>query len=328
MSEIVLGIGTSHTPMLFTDPSDWPRYETRDRKMELLDVNGEIRSYDELVASEGIRVASALEPDALARAYDACQSHLERLAHEIDGVDPDAIIVIGDDQKELFSEENLPAMLLYVGDSILNKMRCPKAGEPSWWSEALAKYYGDGKDEPCPVDASLARHLAAVLNEHHFDLAIATGLPEGLGEGHAFAFVHSRLLRRKTIPVVPLFLNTYYPPNQPTPERCYRLGQHIRKAVETYPRSSRVAVIASGGLSHFVVNEELDARVLKAMADKDSATLTALPTRTLSSGTSEVRNWIALHGATEHLTHQWTGYVPAYRTPAGTGTGCGFGVWR
>ena len=166
------------------------------------------------------------------------------------------------------------------------------------------------------------------LVEHEFDLARSSALPEGLGEGHAFAFIHSRLLRRRPVPVVPIFLNTYFPPNQPTPRRCYQLGQKIRDAIERWDRSARIAVVASGGLSHFVIDEELDASVLRAVEERDAELLTTLPTVKLNSGTSEIRNWIAMHGATEHLPHQWTDYVPAYRTAAGTGTGCGFAIWQ
>ena len=51
------------------------------------------------------------------------------------------------------------ARIIYWGESILNKERRPKPGEPEWWATALAKYYGQGGDETAPVDAALARHI-------------------------------------------------------------------------------------------------------------------------------------------------------------------------
>jgi 3-O-methylgallate 3,4-dioxygenase len=48
----------------------------------------------------------------------------------------------------------------------------------------------------------------------------------------------------------------------------------------------------------------------------------------LNSGTSEIRNWIAAAGALEGLETAWQDYVPCYRSPAGTGCGMGFAVWR
>jgi 3-O-methylgallate 3,4-dioxygenase len=129
------------------------------------------------------------------------------------------------------------------------------------------------------------------------------------------AYVHRRLLdEQKPIPIVPVFLNTYFPPNQPRPRRCYELGQAIRQAVETYPGDARIGIIASGGLSHFLVDEDFDRAILKACADKDAKFL-------------EILNWVGVAGAAEHLDLNWFEYVPGYRTPAGTGTGLSFATW-
>ena len=68
-------------------------------------------------------------------------------------------------------------------------------------------------------------------------------------------------------PIVPVFQNTCYPPNTPSAKRSYQLGQAIAGAVSEYPEDARVAVVASGGLSHFVVDEDQDRRLLKALAD-------------------------------------------------------------
>ena len=47
----------------------------------------------------------------------------------------------------------------------------------------------------------------------------------------------------------------------------------------------------------------------------------------LNSGNSEIRNWITVAGACEHLNVNWQDYVPCYRSVAGTGCGMGFAVW-
>jgi 3-O-methylgallate 3,4-dioxygenase len=49
-----------------------------------------------------------------------------------------------------------------------------------------------------------------------------------------------------------------------------------------------------------------------------------LPRNKLNAGSSEILNWVALAGASEHLDLDWFEYVPGYRTPAGTGTGLSF----
>ena len=165
------------------------------------------------------------------------------------------------------------------------------------------------------------------LVDAEFDVAVADTLPDGEGEGHAFGFVHKRIMTSGALPVVPVFLNTYYPPNQPTPRRCWKLGQAIREAVESYPGDARIGIVGSGGLSHFVVDEELDRGVIDALRRKDGEALQSLPCKKLNSGSSEIRMWIAVGGAVEHLDMAWSHYVPGYRTPAGSGTGLGFAFW-
>ena len=81
--------------------------------------------------------------------------------------------------------------------------------------------------------------------------------------------------------------------------------------------NERVAVLGTGGLSHFVVDEELDRQVLKAFQEKDDNLLKALPKERLQAGTSEIRNWITVAGAVEHLDFDLLDYVPCYRSRQG-----------
>jgi aromatic ring-opening dioxygenase LigB subunit len=90
----------------------------------------------------------------------------------------------------------------------------------------------------------------------------------------------------------------------------------------------RVAVVASGGLSHFVVDEELDRRVLDILSKRDVEAVAGLPREFLESGSSEIRNWIAAAGALERLEMRLVDYVPSYRSEAGTGVGMAFAVWE
>jgi AmmeMemoRadiSam system protein B len=145
--------------------------------------------------------------------------------------------------------------------------------------------------------------------------------------GHAFSFVYRRILNNRPIPTVPIMLNTYYPPNQPSAERCYALGKALRQAIDDWHSDARVAIIASGGLSHFVLDEDLDRKIIKAMRSKDEKQLTSLPSQRLKAGTSEIRNWITTAGATEHLQMNLIDYVPCYRSAAGTGVGMAFATW-
>jgi 3-O-methylgallate 3,4-dioxygenase len=326
MARIVLGLATSHSPQLSTPPDLWPLHGERDkRNPELLDTDGRHVSYDELLAKASPSLAGEVTTAKWQARYDACQQGIATLAKVLEQVSPDILVIFGDDQEELFSDENMPAMLVYWGEELLNRPHYANAASPGLRAAAWA--YGE-MDKIYPVATNLGRHLIESLVGEGFDVAHSRKLKPGEGMGHAFSFVYGRLLNGKTMPTVPIMVNTYYPPNQPTPKRCFDLGRAVRAAIETWPNDARVAVIGSGGLSHFVIDEELDQQILKAMQAKDAEVLSALPQRRLNSGTSEVRNWISTAGAVEHLDMTLIDYVPCYRSPAGTGCAMGFAEWR
>jgi hypothetical protein len=326
MARIVLGLATSHSPQLSTPPDLWPLHGERDkRNPELLDTDGRHVSYNELLAKASPSLAGEVTTAKWQARYDACQQGIATLAKVLEQVSPDILVIFGDDQEELFSDENMPAMLVYWGEELLNRPHYANAASPGLRAAAWA--YGE-MDKIYPVATNLGRHLIESLVGAGFDVAHSRKLKPGEGMGHAFSFVYGRLLNGKTMPTVPIMVNTYYPPNQPTPKRCFDLGRAVRAAIETWPNDARVAVIGSGGLSHFVIDEELDQQILKAMQAKDAEVLSALPQRRLNSGTSEVRNWISTAGAVEHLAMTLIDYVPCYRSPAGTGCAMGFAEWR
>ena len=90
----------------------------------------------------------------------------------------------------------------------------------------------------------------------------------------------------------------------------------------------RVGIVGSGGLQHFVVDEALDRGFIDMLrAARTPRRSQDLPREKLNSGSSEIRNWICVAGAVEHLSLEWSHYEPGYRTPAGTGTGLGFAFW-
>jgi 3-O-methylgallate 3,4-dioxygenase len=184
-----------------------------------------------------------------------------------------------------------------------------------------------------PTHAALGKHLIEYLVEAEFDVGRSSFLDPNRGGrsqggiGHAFGFVYHRLMQQKLIPTVPIMVNTYYPPNQPTPKRCYDFGRTLRSAIEAWPIKARVGILASGGMSHFVVDEELDHMVLDGMREKSIVKLSQLPREKMNSGSSEMRNWITVTGATEHLNMELFDYVPCYRSPAGTGCAMAFAQW-
>ena len=200
------------------------------------------------------------------------------------------------------------------------------ATAPDYWKKARSQYHEVDQPKDYPVASGLARYLTESLVTNGFDISHSEKLPRPTGEGHAYGFVHHRLMTDYTAPIVPVMLNTYFPPNQPTPARCFALGQALGDAVRAWPEDIRVAFVASGGLSHFTVDPDLDRFVLDAFLARDGETLGNIPRVRLNSGNSEIRNWITVAGACADLVPEWHDYIPCYRTPAGTGCGMGFAI--
>lgn len=316
--------------MLNTHEDEWPKFIERDLTGKFLDIQGNPTTYQKLLEEAGEQAAERIAPDRLIAAHRQSQDCIQRLMQTISDAELDSLIVIGDDQDELYHTDNLPSLLIYYGETIRNVPRhIQKPNKLAWFQRARAGYYEASGYRDYPVHAGLARHMIASLVDAEFDVSTAASIADEEGEGHAFAFVHKRLMTDdKITPIIPVCLNTYYPPNQPTPTRCYRIGQAIREAVQSYPDDIRVGVLASGGLSHFAVDEELDRNVIDALKTKDSDYLCNIDRAKLNSGSSEIRNWICTAGAVEELDLRWCEYIPGYRTEAGTGTGLCFAEWH
>lgn len=330
MARIVLGLGTSHTPMLLASDETLPRFLETDQTIRHRDKEGRPITYGDLLEAADPKLAHMVAPEHLVARQNIARGAMRHLRETLRGANLDALIVLGDDQNESYREDCRPAFAVYFGDTIRNgnAQHATYAHFPAWYIENRKGFFEPDAPRDYPVDSALAVHLIESLMDAGFDIASSKCLPEGEGEGHAIAYVHRQVMDAgKPVPVVPIFLNTYFPPNQPRPRRCYELGQSLRQAVEKFPGAARVGILASGGLSHFLVDEDFDRAILKACADKDAAFLQQLPRNKLHAGSSEILNWVAVAGAVEHLDMNWFEYVPGYRTPAGTGTGLSFATW-
>ncbi len=331
MAKIVLGLGSSHTPMLLASDETLPRFQETDQKIKHRDKEGRPTTYAELLEKADPKMAAMVAPAALVGRQNKVRAAMAHLSKTLNSANLDALVVMSDDQDEAYLEDARPTFAVYYGETILNSNEQHAQYHkrfPEWYVKNRQGFFEDLKPREYPVYAKLALHLIDHLMEHGFDPASSKCMRKGEGEGHGVAYVHRRLMdENKPIPIVPVFLNTYFPPNQPRPRRCYELGQAIRVAVESYPAAARVGVIASGGLSHFLVDEDFDRAILQACADKDATFLQNLPRTKLHSGSSEILNWVGVAGAVEHLDLNWFEYVPGYRTPAGTGTGLSFASW-
>ena len=330
MARIVLGLGTSHTPMLLASDETLPRFLETDQTIRHRDKEGRPVSYGDLLEAADPRLAAMVAPEHLVARQNIARSAMKRIRQTLAAARLDALIALGDDQNESYRDDCRPAFAIYCGETIRNgqAQHATYSHYPDWYVQNRKGFFEPEGPRDYPVHSALAVYLIEALMDRGFDLASSKCLPEGEGEGHAIAYVHRQVMdAQNPVPVVPIFLNTYYPPNQPRPRRCYELGQAVRKVVEEFLGDEQIGILASGGLSHFLVDEDFDRAILKACADKDAAFLQSLPRNKLNAGSSEILNWVALAGAAEHLDMSWFEYVPGYRTPAGTGTGLSFATW-
>lgn len=326
MAKIVLGLATSHAPQLNVPASQWSVFLQKDQTDPRIDYQALLRR-----ARPGIE--AELTPERMKAHEAACEKGIDELRSALRLTSPDVIVALGDDQHEQFLDDNMPMFCVYYGDTLPVGTRDGRQrGDAALTGMSRAYQAAERFPLPAgrtefPAHPSFALHLIQHLVDEGFDLTVSNQLKAEVGLGHAFTFVYRRLLPDDPKPMVPIMINTFYPPNQAPPRRCYALGQALRRAIESWEVDLRVAVVASGGLSHVIIDEELDRRVLDAMVEKDAQALCSLPEDRLTLGTSEIRNWIAIAGAMEPMEMLMAHYVPCYRTPAGTGCGMGFAYW-
>lgn len=327
MAQLVLGLGVSHTPQMSMPSNLWASYARHDRKNPNLIYERKKWAYDDLVAyraAEGI--AARVNEAEFAALHSRAQAAVGVLARSLADAEPDVVVVVGDDHHELFSEDSMPTFAIYWGDSVRaippEKLWFPEVATAAW---AL---YGE-RPESYPVHAELGSHLISHLNGQGFDIAQVRSQQPGASIGHTVVLVRNRLMDRAAapVPMVPLLLNTYFEPNRPTPRRCWALGKALAAAIEAYPQDLRVAVVASGGLSHFVIDERIDRALLAAMGERDEAAIDGMSSEDFVSGTSEAMGWLTVGGACARLRMDVVDYLPAYRTEAGTGCGMAMVRW-
>jgi 3-O-methylgallate 3,4-dioxygenase len=333
MAEIVLGLGTSHGPMLVTPPEQWGQRVEADRANPRHPYKGKTYTYDELKALRaGEHLEREVTQEVWNRRHAACRAAIDELSRVFFEVKPDIAVIVGNDQMEMFTEAVIPAFSVYWGEIIEN--RFPPAEELAKLEPGL-EVAQEGRipreGATYPGVPELGRHIIAHVMADGFDVAALRGLRPGrTAIPHAYGFVYRQVMKDKVVPNVPVALNTFYPPNQPTVTRCYDFGKSLVAAIRSWPSDLRVALIASGGLSHFVIDEDVDRAVMECLKTRRIGDLAAFDESIFQSGTSELKNWVPVAGAMADLGLDLTvvDYVPCYRSEAGTGNAMGFVYWR
>lgn len=335
MAEISLAIGTSHAPQLGTPPDQWGERARADRANPALVYQGKEYPYGALRELRKAAFAADCEPEVWHRRHAASRAAIAALGKALHDAALDALVIVSSDHKEVFRDELLPQFAVYWGDSVAHvplTQAALDAFPPGLATAEVENYPRVATIRACRAD--LAVHLIKETSRAGFDPSASRELPAGAyddhGIPHGWGFIVQQVLGGHDIPaIVPVFVNTFYEPNPPSPARCYGFGQSLGAAIRSFPENLRVGVVASGGLSHFVIDEGLDHGFLDALRAKDAGFITALDADVLRAGTSEYRNWIVVAGALEEtaLTAQVVDYQPCYRSDAGTGCGMAFVLW-
>jgi aromatic ring-opening dioxygenase catalytic subunit (LigB family) len=179
-----------------------------------------------------------------------------------------------------------------------------------------------------PGAPGLAQHLVASALKTGFEPSFSYRLKLD----HGFCIPLWRMELARLPAIVPMIVNSIEPPLPPL-ERCLAWGRVLKQAIETYPEPLRVAVLASGGLSHSIgeptmgrIDEAFDRECIRLLSHTDENTLIqylvdAVPKA--GNGTDEVRNWLVAHGAAGGRGFELVDYLPV----PGVYVGCGFASW-
>ncbi|OXM82689.1 hypothetical protein [Paenibacillus rigui] len=148
----------------------------------------------------------------------------------------DVIILISDDHFNSYYYNHMPSFTIGIGEC------------EGWGDWNLPQY-------KIPVEKELAKHILNTGLNNGVDFAFSMSMKVDHGHTQGIYFLNPDL----AIPVVPIAVNTSAPP-LPTMDRCFQIGEILRKAIESWGNDKKVAIVASGGLSHWVPTPKIDSQ--------------------------------------------------------------------
>ncbi len=327
MAKLVLGFGSSHGPTIRTLPGDWDRIAERDKKDPRY-------NYQELLKKADPAIAQEITLQKKQERYDRCQSGKEKLTDVIAQAKPDVVIVVSNPHGVL-PDDTHAVFAVYWGEETPERSAAstrrasdPSTGHLSGPAPVIRSRPHEGRGT-YPAQPELASHLIDSLIGDGFDIASFNRFRQEHELDEAFRTFYEFYQTDGSVPMVPFILSRYLP-SQAMPGRCYALGQALKRGIESWDSDKRVAIMASGGLSHQIIDQELDHEVIRGLKEKDARLLCSLSRERLNGapGTPEILNWVTLAGAMEESSMTLIDYIPCYRSPAGTGHGIAFAYWN
>ena len=251
--------------------------------------------------------------------YEKIRNGLCLLRDKINALRPDILLLLGDDQNENFLENNLPQFSIYLGKQLVAADRQGQIGQTY------------------RCDADSAWTLLDQCVEAGIDLAYSREFPDNHLISHAHREPLEYLQINGEVAIVPIFINAIHVP-APTPARCYQFGETLKKVIVALPADKRVAVYASGGLSHFSAGypwdhytgsctlgsicSDFDRKIIAWMQRGQGHELANLSNNDLiQNGEIELRQWITLMGMIGGHKPELLTYEPFYRGLLGMAVG-------
>jgi len=237
------------------------------------------------------------DPDDLARA-ERVFAGFAALSASLKAARPDVIVVAATDHFLTFDYAALPLFAVGTGTHF------PGHGE-----------FGVPKRDYAGV-AGLGEAVHADLVAAGFDAASARELPLD----HSFSCPLQLLLAGWDAPVLPIYVNCTVEP-LPRLDRCLAFGRAMGEALRRQTLAPRVAVIGTGGLSHWVgmpetghINQAFDRRFLEHYSagrfDHIAAWDADEVVRSAGNGAAEIRNWLLAAGAARARAARVLAYEP------------------
>ncbi len=262
-------------------------------------------SHGPLIARDWDRLPAAVK-ERLGAAYG-------ELGRRIGAARVDAIVGLAPDHWTNFFLDNLPALSIGIGEE--------HDGPPE-------PFMRDFAPNPVPGDPGLGRHVLETALAADFDPALSYKLRLD----HGLCLPLSRLALAPMPRIMPILINALEPPML-SYRRCFAWGRLLRAAIASYPGPARVAILATGGLSHSIgeptmgsIDEVFDRRCLEAFASGDEAPLIDLLEHGAAhagNGAHEIRNWAVAHGAAGGRGFELIDYIPAPEVYVG----CAYAAW-
>jgi 3-O-methylgallate 3,4-dioxygenase len=327
LAEIVLGFAASHGPTMTTPPEKWAELGAKDVQDPRFD-------FATLKPKAGIEQEITIERQR--ERYAAIQEGIKKLADVLHEANPDVVVVFSNPHGGVRADLMQPTFGVHLNDAPPSTEGPPmpgrnrgEGGAPPAGRAAPEAPANPRDTTQYPTDGDLARHLMSGLIEEGIDVAANFQSKPGLGLDGAYNLLFQQFDKEAKYPYVPVLISRYLP-NQATPKRTYEMGQAVRRVIERWDSPKRVAIMGSGGLSHQVVDEDLDQSVIDALTEGDTQALFNIDRVQLNRapGTPEILNWVATAGVMEPKTMTLIDYIPAYRSLAGTGHGNTFGYWK